>query len=156
VASGQADGSLSAGVAQVMAGGAVAHPSTGSGQAPADSSVRAEKAAICLGIKGDKAMQEEQTNLAHLLEILRQRLPELTERYRVKSLGVFGSYLRQEQRPDSDLDLLVAFDEPPSLLTFIELETYLADLLGVKVDLVMQSALKPRIGERILSEVVPV
>jgi predicted nucleotidyltransferase len=64
-------------------------------------------------------MQEEQTNLAHLLEILRQRLPELTERYRVKSLGVFGSYLRQEQRPDSDLDLLVTFDEPPSLLTFI-------------------------------------
>ncbi len=101
-------------------------------------------------------MQEEQTNLAHLLEILRQRLPELTERYRVKSLGVFGSYLRQEQRPDSDLDLLVAFDEPPSLLTFIELENYLADLLGVEVDLVMQSALKPRIGERILSEVVPV
>ena len=63
--------------------------------------------------------------------------------------------MRKEQQADSDLDLLVTFHEPPSLLKFIELENYLSDLLGVKVDLVMQSALKPKIGKRILSEVVP-
>jgi len=74
----------------------------------------------------------------------------------VKSLGVFGSYVRQEQSTGSDLDLLVTFYEPPGLLKFIELENYLTDLSGIKVDLVMQDALKPRIGERILSEVVPV
>jgi hypothetical protein len=97
-----------------------------------------------------------QTDLAQLLQILRQQLPLLTERYRVKSLGVFGSYVRHEQRPDSDIDILVTFHEPPSLLKFIELENYLTDVLGIKVDLVMKEALKPKIGERILHEAVPV
>ncbi len=51
---------------------------------------------------------------------------------------------------------LVTFDEPPSLLQLIELENHLTDLLGVKVDLVMQDALKPRIGKRVMSEVLSV
>ncbi len=80
----------------------------------------------------------------------------LTQRYNVKSLGVFGSYIHQQQSEDSDLDILVTFQETPSLLKYIELENYLSDLVGIKVDLVMRDALKPRIGERILSEVVPV
>ena len=96
-----------------------------------------------------------QKQFKNLIHRLRQQMPDLSERYRVNSLGVFGSYVRQEQQSDSDLDLLITFHEPPSLLKFIELENYLTDLLGVKVDLVMQSALKPRIGKRILSEVVP-
>jgi predicted nucleotidyltransferase len=89
-------------------------------------------------------------------EKLHQQLPILAERYRVKSLGLFGSYVRNEQDEGSDLDLLVTFDATPSLLKFIELENYLTDYLGIKVDLVMQDALKPRIGERILSEAVSV
>jgi len=97
-----------------------------------------------------------QVNLAQLMQILHEQLPLLAEQYRVESLGVFGSYVRNEQSPDSDLDLLVTFHEPLSLLRFIELENYLSDLLGVKVDLVMKDALKPRIGERILNEVVTV
>ena len=74
----------------------------------------------------------------------------------MKSLGVFGSYLRSEQRQDSDVDLLVTFDEPPSLLKFIELENYLTDVLEAKVDLVMKDALKRMIGKHILNEVVPI
>lgn len=88
--------------------------------------------------------------------MLRQHLPSLAEAYHVKSLGVFGSYVRRQQSPESDLDLLVAFDQQPGLLKFIELENYLTDLLGVKVDLVMEDALKPTIGKQILSEVVQV
>jgi predicted nucleotidyltransferase len=99
---------------------------------------------------------QEQQDLAQLAEILHQQLPLLAERYRVKSLGMFGSYVRHEQRAGSDLDLLVTFYELPSLLKFIELENYLTDTLGVKVDLVMPDTLKPRIGQRILNEVVPV
>lgn len=95
-------------------------------------------------------------NLETCLATLRQHLPSLAERYRVRSLGVFGSYARREQREDSDLDLLVAFDDPPGLLKFVEMENYLSDLLGVKVDLVMNDVLKPRIGERILKEVITV
>ena len=91
-----------------------------------------------------------------LIAKLRQHLPLIQQRYGVESLALFGSYARQEQRPGSDLDLLVTFREPPSLLTFLELENYLTDALGVKVDLVMKGALKRRIGERILREAVPV
>lgn len=95
-------------------------------------------------------------NLQEIRQSLRQLLPIITERYQVKSIGVFGSFVRQEQRANSDLDLLVTFVEPPSLLRFIELENYLSDQLGVHVDLVMQDALKPAIGGQILQEVVPV
>ena len=98
----------------------------------------------------------EQLDLAQLVELLRQQLPLLSERYRVESLGVFGSYVRREQRPDSDLDVLVTFRETPSLLKFIELENYLSDVLGVKIDLVMKDALKPHIGQHILNEAIAV
>lgn len=98
----------------------------------------------------------EKTNLEHLLQILHQQLPLLTERYQVQSLGVFGSYVHQEQHSGSDLDLLVTFYETPSLLRFIALENYLSDLLGIQVDLVMREALRPHIGQRILDEVVRV
>jgi predicted nucleotidyltransferase len=97
-----------------------------------------------------------QQNAEQLTALLRQQMPLLSERYRVKTLKMFGSYVRHEQRPDSDLDLLVTFDKLPSLLKFIELENYLTDTLGVKVDLVMPDTLKPRIGQRILSEAIPV
>jgi predicted nucleotidyltransferase len=90
------------------------------------------------------------------LVTLRLHLPELAEKYRVSSLEIFGSYVRDEQTPESDLDVLVTFDEKPGLFRYIALENHLSDLLGVKVDLVMKSALKPRIGPNILREAVPV
>ncbi len=99
---------------------------------------------------------QEQKNLGQLMQILHQQLPLLAEKFQVKSLEIFGSYVRHNHRPDSDLDLLVTFHEVPGLLRFIELENYLSDVLGVKIDLVMKDALKPRIRERVLSEVVPI
>jgi predicted nucleotidyltransferase len=94
--------------------------------------------------------------IQHYQRLLREQMPFLAARYRVASLGLFGSYLHGTQRRDSDLDVLVSFHETPSLLRLIELENHLSDLLGVKVDLVLREALKPRIGERVLREVVPV
>jgi predicted nucleotidyltransferase len=52
------------------------------------------------------------------------------------------------------VDVLVEFEEPVGLFEFMDLEMYLSDLLGVKVDLVSKKALKPHIGERILKEVI--
>jgi predicted nucleotidyltransferase len=98
----------------------------------------------------------ESNDLRDLAEILHQQLPLLNKRYGLRSLSLFGSYVRDEQRLDSDLDLLVTFDDPPSLLKFIEMENYLSDLLGVKVDLVLEDTLKAGIRERILNELVPV
>jgi len=100
--------------------------------------------------------QVQKTDLNAIRNRLRQHLPDLARRYHVQSLGIFGSYVRREQRRGSDLDILVSFSEPPSLLAFVALENELTDRLGVKVDLVMKDALKPGIGEHILKEVMPV
>jgi predicted nucleotidyltransferase len=60
----------------------------------------------------------------------------------VKSLGVFGSWTRNEQNESSDLDILVEFEDTVSILEFLALESHLSELLGQKVDLVMKKALK--------------
>ena len=99
---------------------------------------------------------EKGTRIDQLMEALRAVKPELEARYQVDQLAVFGSFSKGKNRRSSDLDLLVSFREPPSLLRFIKLENELSDHLGVKVDLVMREALKPRIRQRILKEIVPV
>lgn len=86
--------------------------------------------------------------------ILIENKARLARQYHVRQLGLFGSWVRNEQTPESDLDLLVTFNIKPSLFQFIELENDLTGLLGVKVDLVMESALKIRIGEKIRKEVI--
>ena len=87
---------------------------------------------------------------------LRETKPVLKEKYKVKTLGVFGSYVRGEQKEGSDLDILVEFQEPVGLFKFMELEEFLGKNTGVKVDLVSKKALKPRIGKYILKEVINV
>lgn len=72
----------------------------------------------------------------------------------MKTIGVFGSYVRGEQKSTSDLDVLVDFSETISLFRYIELEDFLSQQLGVKVDLVMRDALKPRIKDSILKEAI--
>ena len=94
--------------------------------------------------------------LARAKRILRKHLPELRERYSVKTLGVFGSYVRGEQKKRSDLDVLVEFVETPTLLEFVHLKRHLGDLVGIPVDLVLKKTLKPNIGRHILAEVVSV
>jgi len=94
--------------------------------------------------------------LEEIRNTLTMQKRELRQKYRVKEIGIFGSYVRGEQKKRSDVDLLVEFEEPSNLtlLDFIRLENYLSEILGVKVDLVEKNALKPRIGKRILEEVV--
>ena len=94
--------------------------------------------------------------LSEITDILKKSEKELNRRYRIKRIGIFGSFIRNETRKDSDLDILVEFEQDADigLLKFVEIENYLSDLLGVKVDLVEKSALKPRIGRHILKEVV--
>lgn len=89
-------------------------------------------------------------------DILQSNKVEIARNYHVNFLGLFGSVVRDEADETSDVDILVDFEEVPGLLHFIELENYISDLLGMKVDLVMRNTLKPIIGERILREVVPI
>lgn len=94
------------------------------------------------------------TVLKNIRKKLGEYKPILKEQYKVRDIGVFGSYVRGEQKRKSDLDILVDFYEPISLINFIRLENHLSIYLGVKVDLVMKDSLKPRIGSNILKEVV--
>lgn len=96
------------------------------------------------------------SNLERIISILKEHKAELKEKYGVKEIGIFGSYVRGEYKEKSDLDILVEFEEGAKigLLKFVNLENCLSDLIGFKVDLVEKSALKPRIGKNILREVI--
>lgn len=87
---------------------------------------------------------------------LKKLKPILKKEFKVENIGVFGSYIKGEEKKESDLDILVEFKKSTnlSLLDFISCENYLSEVLGIKVDLVEKSVLKPRIGKHILKEVV--
>jgi len=87
---------------------------------------------------------------------LAQLKPKLEQKYPISELGIFGSYARGEQQPDSDLDVLVAFEQPVTLFDLVRLENELADELGIKVDLVTRDSLKPRIETRVRDDLVTV
>jgi uncharacterized protein len=88
-----------------------------------------------------------------IIDIIRNNKPEIVARYGVQKLGLFGSYVRDQQRKRSDIDILVSFSRDIDLFDFVDLREYLEARLHSKVDLVMETALKPAIGRRILSEV---
>lgn len=92
--------------------------------------------------------------LEEIKNILAEHKKELKEKYKVKEIGIFGSFVKGKQRKKSDIDILVEFEEPIGLFDFMDLEDYLGKLLEAKIDLVSKRALKPRIGEHILKEVV--
>lgn len=80
--------------------------------------------------------------------------PRLEREYPISELGIFGSYARGEQQSDSDLDVLVEFEESVTLFDLVRLENELTNRLGVDVDLVTENSLKPRIGSRVEDDVV--
>jgi predicted nucleotidyltransferase len=96
--------------------------------------------------------------LSEIKEVLQAEKPRLADEYGVRVVGVFGSYVRGEQQPDSDIDILIELERPSriSLLGLVELEYYLSERLGTKVDVAIKRNLKKRIGKRILDEVVPI
>jgi predicted nucleotidyltransferase len=96
--------------------------------------------------------------LAEIKQILQAQKPYLAKEYGITEIGVFGSYVRGEQRPDSDVDILVELKRPPQigLMGLVGLELYLSELLGLKVDVAIKKNLRKRIGRRILNEVTPV
>lgn len=77
------------------------------------------------------------------LDILSQQRPELARRFGLKSLSLFGPFARDEAGPESDVGVLVEFNEPPGLSGYIGVKFSLEEKLGGKVDLVMKGALKP-------------
>ena len=82
--------------------------------------------------------------------------PILEEKFRVETIGIFGSFCRGQQKKRSDLDLLVTFYQPNdiNLLDFIKLKQFLTRKLKLRVDLVEKGSLKSRIKDKILQETI--
>jgi predicted nucleotidyltransferase len=92
--------------------------------------------------------------LDEIKEILTKHKEEVQQEYKVRELGIFGSFVRGEQKKRSDIDILVEYSELPDLLKLIELENRLQKLLKRKVDLIEKSGIRTELKERILKEVV--
>ncbi len=90
-----------------------------------------------------------------LTAALRLALPDLRAQWPIHSLALFGSRVRDDAKPDSDLDVLVTFARPVPLSAFLALEQKLSAITGLRVDLVSAASLKPYIGERVRAEAVP-
>ena len=95
-------------------------------------------------------------SLDDILALLREHLPGIARKYHVRSLRVFGSYVRGAARKGSDLDILVEYSQPPDIFRFMDLEEELSAIAGIKVELTSTGALRGNIGRRILQEVVQV
>ena len=92
--------------------------------------------------------------LSEIKERVSSYLPTLKQHYKLREIGIFGSYIKNMQTEQSDLDILVEFEEVPSLFELVGLKNELSDVLNMDVDVVMKSALKPHLGKRIVQEVV--
>ena len=95
----------------------------------------------------DKSFQE-------MKNIIKENKKLLEDRYKVKEIGVFGSFVSGEQKSGSDVDILVDFYEVPDLFEFINLERYLQMILKKKVDLVRKPVVRKELKDKILNEVV--
>lgn len=94
-------------------------------------------------------------NVDYRLE-LRRRLPELRARYGVQRLFLFGSRARGDAQAESDLDLLVEFEQIPTLFDLVRLEQELADDLGIRVQVVTPGAIKPLLRPTVERDLVEV
>ena len=101
-------------------------------------------------------MKKAVRNFEEATAILREHKAEVVQKYRVREIGIFGSFVRGEQKRGSDIDILVEFTPRniPGLLRLIEMEIYLEKLLRKKVDVVIKSGIRPELKKGILKEVI--
>ena len=92
--------------------------------------------------------------IEQIKKILTSQKDILKNKYNVKEIGIFGSYVNGNYNKESDVDILVEFSKPVGLIKFIKLEEYLKDLLGIKVDLVLRDGIKPALRSNILKQAV--
>ncbi len=101
-------------------------------------------------------MRQAVRNIGEAKAILRKHKAEVVQKYRVREIGIFGSFVRGEQKKRSDIDILVEFSsrDIPGLIRLCEMERYFQRLLRKKVDVVIKSGIRPELKKGILEEVV--
>ncbi len=104
---------------------------------------------FCRTVSGD-TMQ----TLSQIITTLQQHKKTLHDRYKVQRLGVFGSYVRGDIHSGSDVDVLIEFYEPVSLLGLVSLENYISSILGIKADVVPEEDLRAELKDKVLQDVI--
>lgn len=95
-------------------------------------------------------------NKKDLLYRLKQRIAEIRAKFGVVDLALFGSYARDDAHTDSDVDMIVTFDGPADFDRYMDLMFFLSDLLGLRVDLVTNKALRSELRESVEREAIHV
>ncbi len=95
-------------------------------------------------------------NINEIKGIISKYKNNLKEKYGVIEMNIFGSYVRNEQNESSDVDILVEFEKPISLLKIVSLENYLSDLIEIKVDVVPKKNIRAELKKFVLKEAIPV
>lgn len=92
--------------------------------------------------------------IAEIQNTIAAEKDEIRRRYRAEIKGIFGSYARGDFHADSDLDLLVDFDEGANLFDLVGLQQFLEEKLGCKVDLVSRRSLRAELRTSVLNEMI--
>ena len=95
-------------------------------------------------------------NTKDVLQRLRELKPMLTTRYKVSEIGLFGSFAREEQNSESDIDILADFKNDADLFDLIGLELFLEEIFRCRVDVVPKNALRTELQKTVLDQVVAV
>jgi predicted nucleotidyltransferase len=90
--------------------------------------------------------------LDEIVITLEEQMPQLQEQFKVKKMGILGSLVRGEQKEAGDVDILVQFSEPVGAIKYLNLESYLSNLLEIEVNLVLKMGLSYRIAQQVLKE----
>ena len=98
--------------------------------------------------------KEKVYTIAEIRKILRNHKSDFEEKYFVEKFLLFGSYAKNQQTPDSDIDLLVSFTRPVDMFDFMDLQDYLSQLFNKKIDLGTANSLKKFIKDKIMKEAI--
>lgn len=94
-------------------------------------------------------------NRQDIKRIIEKHSSDIKKTFSVKEIGLFGSYVKGTEKPESDVDILVVFQKGhKDFFNYMRLKYYLGELIGKSVDLVMKEAVKPPLREKIFKEVV--
>lgn len=83
---------------------------------------------------------------------IEKTLVDILTQHDVARIAIFGSRLRGDNHPGSDLDVLVSFEKVKSLLTMVAIERELSEKIGIKVDMLTEASLSPHLRDKILSQ----
>ena len=97
---------------------------------------------------------DDKKSIGGIIKLLRLHSSDVRGKFKIKEIGVFGSYVRGEQREDSDIDILVEFEEGYKTFdNYMELKFFLEEILTSKIDLVIKTTIRDELKQNILSEV---